>query len=49
MWQYDNEEGTNDMIIDIGQDIRFKVIEEKFIDISPKGKLKCVTGYKCNP
>lgn len=36
VWQYDNEDGANDMIIDIGQDIRFKVIEEKFIDISPK-------------
>ena len=35
MWQYQTEEGSHDMFMDIDEDIRFRVTEEIFIDTSP--------------
>lgn len=35
MWEYQTEEGTHDMFMDLDEVIRFRVIEEIFVDTSP--------------
>ncbi|KAK7502295.1 hypothetical protein BaRGS_00006248, partial [Batillaria attramentaria] len=36
-WEYDTEEGKHDLYLDIGEEIRFRVMEEKFVDTTPTG------------
>ena len=35
VWEYETEDGKSDMFMDDGEEIRFKVMEEMFVDISP--------------
>ena len=35
MWQYEAEDGTHDMFMDIDEEVRFRVAEEVFVDTLP--------------
>lgn len=35
MWEYQTEEGSHDLFMDIGEEIRFRVVEERFVDTIP--------------
>ena len=35
VWEYEAEDGTHDMYMDIDEEIRFRVIKETFVDTSP--------------
>ncbi|XP_075688407.1 DNA-directed RNA polymerase III subunit RPC8 isoform X1 [Rhinoderma darwinii] len=37
VWEYETEEGAHDLYMDIGEDIRFRIVDETFIDTSPTG------------
>lgn len=37
VWEYETDEGAHDLYMDIGEDIRFRVVDETFIDTSPTG------------
>ncbi|XP_076460245.1 DNA-directed RNA polymerase III subunit RPC8-like isoform X2 [Babylonia areolata] len=36
-WEYQTDDAKHDLIIDIGEEVRFRVMEEKFVDMSPTG------------
>ena len=35
VWEYESEDGKHDMFMDEGEEIRFRVVEERFVDTSP--------------
>lgn len=35
VWEYETEDGKSDMFMDDDEEIRFRVTEEIFVDISP--------------
>ncbi|XP_013366810.1 PREDICTED: DNA-directed RNA polymerase III subunit RPC8 isoform X1 [Chinchilla lanigera] len=37
VWEYETEEGAHDLYMDTGEDIRFRVVDESFVDTSPTG------------
>ncbi|XP_074638468.1 DNA-directed RNA polymerase III subunit RPC8-like isoform X2 [Acropora palmata] len=37
VWEYATEEGTHDMFMDVNEEIRFRVVDEIFTDLSPAG------------
>ncbi|KAK9978643.1 hypothetical protein ABG768_020386 [Culter alburnus] len=37
VWEYETDEGTHDLYMDQGEEIRFRVVDEVFIDTSPTG------------
>ncbi|XP_077195314.1 DNA-directed RNA polymerase III subunit RPC8 isoform X1 [Paroedura picta] len=37
VWEYETEEGAHDLYMDAGEEIRFRVVDETFIDTSPTG------------
>jgi len=37
VWEYQTEEGTHDLFMDINEEIRFRVIDEEFEDLTPEG------------
>ncbi|KFV75747.1 DNA-directed RNA polymerase III subunit RPC8 [Struthio camelus australis] len=37
VWEYETEEGAHDLYMDIGEEIRFRVMDETFVDTSPTG------------
>ncbi|KAF2980279.1 hypothetical protein EK904_008214 [Melospiza melodia maxima] len=37
VWEYETEEGAHDLYMDIGEEIRFRVVDETFVDTSPTG------------
>lgn len=37
VWEYETEDGTHDLFMDINEEIRFRVIDEEFIDLTPEG------------
>ncbi|XP_070579324.1 DNA-directed RNA polymerase III subunit RPC8-like [Ptychodera flava] len=37
VWEYETEEGTHDLFMDINEEIRFRVIDETFVDTTPVG------------
>lgn len=37
MWEYETEEGAHDLYMDTGEEIRFRVVDESFVDTSPSG------------
>ncbi|XP_046845404.1 DNA-directed RNA polymerase III subunit RPC8-like [Xenia sp. Carnegie-2017] len=37
VWEYETEEGTHDLFMDINEEIRFRVIDECFTDLTPTG------------
>ncbi|CAF0735958.1 unnamed protein product [Brachionus calyciflorus] len=40
IWQYDTGESVHDLYIDIGEEIRFRVVNEIFVDTTPTGPPK---------
>ncbi|TRY88382.1 hypothetical protein DNTS_018298 [Danionella cerebrum] len=40
LWEYETDEGTHDLYMDRGEEIRFRVTDELFIDTSPSGPSK---------
>lgn len=37
LWEYETDEGAHDLYMDQGEDIRFRVTDEVFVDTSPTG------------
>ncbi|KTF79114.1 hypothetical protein cypCar_00049360, partial [Cyprinus carpio] len=37
VWEYETDEGAHDLFMDQGEEIRFRVVDEVFIDTSPTG------------
>jgi len=37
VWEYETEEGAHDLYMDTGEEIRFRVVDETFVDTSPTG------------
>ena len=37
VWEYETDEGTHDLFMDINEDIRIRVIDEEFVDLTPEG------------
>ncbi|XP_016114182.1 DNA-directed RNA polymerase III subunit RPC8 [Sinocyclocheilus grahami] len=37
VWEYETDEGAHDLFMDRGEEIRFRVVDEVFIDTSPTG------------
>lgn len=37
VWEYETDEGTHDLFMDINEEIRFRVIDESFTDLTPTG------------
>lgn len=37
VWEYVTDEGTHDLFMDINEEIRFRVIDEEFEDLTPEG------------
>jgi len=37
VWQYETEDGKHDLFMDIGEEVRFRVVDEIFTDTSPVG------------
>ena len=37
MWEYETDEGAHDLYMDQGEEIRFRVADELFLDTSPTG------------
>jgi len=40
IWKYETEDGTHDLFVDINEEIRFRVIDEEFNDLTPSGPKK---------
>ncbi|XP_039621408.1 DNA-directed RNA polymerase III subunit RPC8 isoform X1 [Polypterus senegalus] len=37
LWEYETDEGAHDLYMDHGEEIRFRIVDEVFIDTSPTG------------
>lgn len=37
LWEYETDEGAHDLYMDKGEEIRFRVADEVFVDTSPTG------------
>ena len=35
IWEYETEDGCHDLYMDVKKEIRFRVVEEIFVDVSP--------------
>lgn len=35
VWQYESEDGTHDMFMDLEEEVRFRVVQETFVDTLP--------------
>lgn len=40
VWEYETDEGAHDLYMDQGEEIRFRVADEVFLDTSPTGPSK---------
>lgn len=40
VWEYETDEGAHDLYMDQGEEIRFRVMDEIFLDTSPTGPTK---------
>uniref|UniRef100_A0A8W8I3Z9 RNA polymerase III subunit Rpc25 domain-containing protein n=1 Tax=Magallana gigas TaxID=29159 RepID=A0A8W8I3Z9_MAGGI len=36
-WEYETDDGKHDLFMDIGEEIRFRVVDEIFVDTTPSG------------
>ncbi|KAM6957088.1 DNA-directed RNA polymerase III subunit RPC8 [Aplochiton taeniatus] len=43
VWEYDTDEGAHDLYMDQGEEIRFRVTDEVFLDTSPTGPSAATT------
>lgn len=37
VWEYETEDGNHDLFMDINEEIRFRIIDEEFVDLTPEG------------
>jgi len=37
VWEYITDDGTHELFMDINEEVRFRVIDEEFIDLTPEG------------
>ncbi|XP_074648412.1 DNA-directed RNA polymerase III subunit RPC8-like isoform X2 [Tubulanus polymorphus] len=37
VWEYETEDGKHDLFMDVGEELRFRVVDEMFVDITPTG------------
>ncbi len=44
MWEYVTDEGSHDLFMDINEQIRFRVIDEDFVDLTPTGPAAAAGG-----
>lgn len=49
MWEYETDEGAHDLYMDQGEDIRFRVTDEVFLDTSPTGPSAAATDTPAAP
>uniref|UniRef100_UPI00398E9EAE DNA-directed RNA polymerase III subunit RPC8 isoform X2 n=1 Tax=Pristiophorus japonicus TaxID=55135 RepID=UPI00398E9EAE len=40
VWEYETDEGTHDLYMDVGEEVRLRVVDETFVDTSPTGPSK---------
>nr|XP_006636945.1 PREDICTED: DNA-directed RNA polymerase III subunit RPC8 [Lepisosteus oculatus]XP_015215104.1 PREDICTED: DNA-directed RNA polymerase III subunit RPC8 [Lepisosteus oculatus] len=43
VWEYETDEGAHDLYMDQGEDVRFRVVDEVFVDTSPSGPVTAPT------
>ena len=43
VWEYETDEGAHDLYMDQGEEIRFRVTDEIFVDTSPTGPAQAAT------
>ena len=39
VWEYETDDGSHDLFMDANEPIRFRVIDEEFIDMTPSGPM----------
>lgn len=49
LWEYETDEGAHDLYMDQGEEIRFRVTDEVFIDTSPSGPATASTDTAAQP
>lgn len=49
LWEYETDEGAHDLYMDQGEEIRFRVTDEVFVDTSPTGPAAAVTETPAQP
>ncbi|XP_014048759.1 DNA-directed RNA polymerase III subunit RPC8 isoform X2 [Salmo salar] len=49
VWEYETDEGAHDLYMDQGEDIRFRVTDEVFLDTSPTGPSAAATNTPAAP
>lgn len=49
LWEYETDEGAHDLYMDQGEEIRFRVTDEIFIDTSPTGPATAATEQPAQP
>ncbi|KAI0218328.1 DNA-directed RNA polymerase III subunit RPC8, partial [Lamellibrachia satsuma] len=37
VWEYATDDGKHDLYMDLGEEIRFRVVDESFVDTTPTG------------
>ncbi|GLD60470.1 DNA-directed RNA polymerase III subunit RPC8 isoform X2 [Lates japonicus] len=48
LWEYETDEGAHDLYMDQGEEIRFRVTDEVFVDTSPTGPATAATDTPLN-
>lgn len=49
LWEYETDEGAHDLYMDQGEEIRFRVTDEVFVDTSPTGPAAATTETPAQP
>uniref|UniRef100_H3CH93 DNA-directed RNA polymerase subunit n=1 Tax=Tetraodon nigroviridis TaxID=99883 RepID=H3CH93_TETNG len=49
VWEYETDEGAHDLYMDQGEEIRFRVTDEVFVDTSPTGPSAAETDAAAQP
>ena len=49
LWEYETDEGAHDLYMDQGEEIRFRVTDEVFLDTSPSGPAPATTDTPAQP
>ena len=42
VWEYSAEGGGHDLFMDIDEEVRFRVLEEVFVDVSPSSGMRAI-------
>lgn len=49
LWEYETDEGAHDLYMDQGEEIRFRVTDEVFVDTSPTGPAAATPDNAAQP